>query len=397
MALVHKAYKFLALPNPKQIVQITETFNCKRFVYNKFIEINENRLSLGEYKLEYEKASKVLTLLKQKHPWLSKGDKFSMQNALKDLDVAYDKLFSKKGGRPNFKSRKHSQQSYKTNLTNNNIELRGSFIKLPKLGLLKFKKSQEILGKIISVNVSYKNFKYFISITTESEPKSMPTTNSRVGIDLGLKSLTYLKYDDGRSEDIKNPKWLEKNLVLLKKRQKQLSKKQHTRFKGDQTKKSKRYLKKQKQVSKIHTKTANQRKDFLHKLTTKIIRENQAIGIEDLAVSNLMKNHKLSRHIAQSGWAMFRDFLEYKSKWYGRELVIHNRFFASSKTCRCKVVNHNLTLKDRTWRCESCGCLNHRDELAAQNLIPMIIPHQIPVEDGEYTLVEYALSGSEAI
>ncbi len=131
-------------------------------------------------------------------------------------------------------------------------------------------------------------------------------------------------------------------------------------------------MKQQKIVSKIQERVSNQRKDLLHKLSTKIISENQTIGLEDLNVSGLLKNHKLARHIAQSGWRMFRTMLEYKAKWNNREIYIHNRFYASSKTCLCGVKNNELKLSDRIWICKSCERVNERDELAAENLIPKL-------------------------
>jgi len=368
-----KAYKIRLYPNATQSQKIENTFSHSRFVYNYMLDINMQRLVLDEYKLNYNRESAVLTLLKQKYEWLQASDKFSLQNALKDQDKAFKNWFEKRAKKPKFHSKKDDYQSYRTNITNGNIAIHGRYIKLPKLKWVKFAKSQEIIGKIQNVTISRSGGKYYASVAVKTtiKPKPMPKNKRKLGIDLGLKSLAYTKNDIGEVRDIKNPKWLEKSLKNLKRKQKQLSRRQHSRCKGDTTPKSKRYLKLQKTLNKIHKRVVNQRKDFLHKLSSQIISENQAIGIEDLAVGNLMKNHKLARHITQSGWRILRSFLEYKAEWNNRELFVHNRFYPSSKLCRCGVKNKELQLSDRLWICKACGAVNNRDELAAENLIPV--------------------------
>lgn len=366
-----KAYKVRLYPNKKQTAQIEQTFDHARYVYNYMLATNLQRMELLEYKLSYHSESRVLTLLKESREWLSQSDKFSLQNAIKDQDRAFKNWFEKRAKKPNFHSKKDDYQSYRTNLTNGNIAISGRYVKLPKLKWIKFAKLQEIVGSIQNVTVSRRNNKYFASINvkTDIKPTSMPT--QKIGIDVGLTSLVVTKTDSGIINDIKNPKWLEKSLKNLKRKQKQLSRKQHSRTKGDTTPKSQRYIKQQKTVAKIHQRVTNQRKDFLHKLSTKIVSENQAIGIEELSVKNLMKNHKLSRHIAQSGWRIFRTLIEYKASWHNREVKVFNRFYPSSKLCRCGVKNKELSLSDRVWICKACGAVNKRDELAAENLIPV--------------------------
>jgi putative transposase len=383
-----KAYKVRIFPCESQIEQIEKTFGASRFIYNFFLGQNKERLELDEYTLGYKRESEVLTFMKklEEYKWLSVADKFSLQNAIKDQDRAFSNFFSKRAKFPKFHSKKDNYQSYRTNFTNNNIEILDNKIKLPKLKWIKFAKSQEIKGRILNVTISRSNYKYYASIAVETEIKPKPTSVNKCGIDLGVTSLMVIKNDKGIVEDIKNPKFLEKSLKNLKRKQKQLSRKQHSRKKGDTTPKSKNYIKKQKTVAKIQELVANQRKDMLHKLSTKIINENQVIGIEDLNVSGMLKNHKLARHIAQSGWRMFRTMLEYKAKWHNREIYVHDRWYASSKTCRCGVKNKELTLKDRVWTCKSCGSVNLRDELASENLIP--------TERGKFKLVESAMSGS---
>lgn len=386
--LVTKGYKTRLYPNKTQIKQIENCFGASRFVFNFFLGQNKERLELNEYTLGYKRESEILTFMKklEEYSWLKQVDKFSLQNAIKDQDKSFNNFFGKRARFPKFHSKKDNYQSYRTNYTNNNIEIIDNKIKLPKLKWVKFAKSLDIKGRILNVTISRKNDKYFISIAYETEIKPKPIVKAKCGIDLGLTSLMVIKNDNNEVEDIKNPKFLEKSLKNLKIKQKQLSRKQHSRTKGDTAPKSKNYIKKQKTVAKIHERIANQRKDLLHKLSTRIISENQAIGIEDLNVSGLLKNHKLARHIAQSGWRTFRVMLEYKSKWHNRELFVHNRFYPSSKLCRCGTVNKELTLSDRIWVCKACGSINSRDELASENLIPM--------EHGKFKLVESAMSGS---
>jgi putative transposase len=370
--IITKAYKVRVSPTKIQIEQIEKTFNQSRFVYNFFLAQNKERMELGEYKLNYSRESEILTFLKnhQEYQWLKESDKFSLQNSIKDQDRAFKNFFEKRAGFPKFHSKRSSYQSYRTNYTNGNIEIKDNRLKLPKLKWIKFYKSQEIRGKIVNVTILRENNLYYASITVNTEIKPKSKAFRRIGIDLGLTSLCYTKNDIAEVEDIKNPKWLEKSLRKVQKISKQLSRKQHSRKNGDTTPKSKNYNKQSKKLAKIHQKVTNQRKDFLHKLSTRIINENQVIGIEDLNVSGMLKNSKLSRHISQSGWRMFRNMLEYKADWYSRELVVHNRFFASSKTCSCGVKNKTLSLSQRLWQCQSCGEVHQRDELAAQNLIP---------------------------
>lgn len=369
---VVKAYKTRIYPSVSQIEQIENNFGASRFIYNFFLNQNKERLQLDEYTLGYKRESEILTFIKKdiRFLWLNESDKFSLQNAIKDQDRAFSNFFSKRAKFPKFHSKKDSHQSYRTNFTNGNIELKENQIKLPKLKWIRFAKSKDIVGKILNVTISRKNSKYYIAVTYETQIKPMSMVKNRCGIDLGLTSLMVIKNDKGFVENISNPKWLEASLKNLKRKQRQLSKKQHSRTKGDTTPKSKNYLKKQKIVAKIQERVTNQRKDLLHKLSTRIISENQTIGIEDLNVSGMLKNPKLSRHIAQSGWRMFRTMLEYKAKWNDRTIYVHNRFYPSSKTCRCGVINNNLTLNNRIWICKACGSINSRDELASENLIP---------------------------
>lgn len=389
MKTIIKAYKYRVYPNKEQQKTLEAFFGLKRHVYNHFLALNKERLATKEPKLNYGKESALLTVLKIERSWLGNADKFSLQNAIKDQDKAFTNFFQKRANFPKFRSKKDNYQSYRTNPTNGNIEIKEAKIKLPKIGWIRFAKSQEPLGKILNVTLSRMNEKYYVSIACETQIEPQSMSNQSIGIDLGLTSLVVTRTNYGIVTDIANPKWLEKSLKNLKRKQKQLSRKVHPRHKGDKTPKSNRYKKQQKTVSKIHEKIANQRKDFLHKLSTTIVSENQAIGIEDLQVKNLMKNHKLSRHIVQSGWRMFREMLEYKSDWHSRELKVHNRFYPSSKLCTCGTINKALTLSDRIWICKACGSVNKRDELAANNLIPM--------EQGKFTPRECALSGAKEV
>lgn len=231
---ITKASKTRIFPNSTQVKQIEETFGGARFIYNFFLGQNKERLELKEFTLGYKRESEILTFMKkqEKFQWLTQADKFSLQNSLKDQDRAFSNLFAKRTGFPKFYSKKDSYQSYRTNLTNGNIEIKDNKIKLPKLQWVKFAKSQEMIGRILNVTISRSNNKYYASVAVETEIKPKSIISRRCGIDLGLISLMVIRDDQGKVEDIKNPKWLEKSLKNLKRKQKQLSNKQHSKKKG---------------------------------------------------------------------------------------------------------------------------------------------------------------------
>lgn len=354
-----KAYKYRLKPNKVQEIQINKTFGCCRFIYNYMLSKKIETYKNDKTSISYVKTAKMLTEMKRQEgfEFLKEVSAAPLQQSLRNLDSAYTNFFKKSMRFPKFKSKGKNRNSYKE-ILNVDIDFNKFKVRLPKLGWVKISKNRMFNGKLKSVTVSKsKSDKYYVSCLVEEEiTKTLPDTTKTVGIDLGIKDFAITS--DGVLYP--NPKYLKESEVRLKYLQRKFSR----QVKGSKRRERTRVL-----IAKIYESIANQRINNYHHISNEILRENQAIKIEDLNVSGMMKNHKLSGAIADAGWSTFINILTYKANWYGRTVERIPRFYPSSKTCSgCGYVNKELKLRHRTYACPVCGLVIDRDVNAAINI-----------------------------
>lgn len=379
--VINKSYSFRLYPTGKQSELLAHHFGSCRFSYNRFLRerIDFYAANKGKKKqgLTYSDTSAMLTTLK-KNPefvWLKDVNSQSLQQSLRRLDVAYNNFFNKRAQFPKFKS-KHDKQSFLVP-QHFDVDAELSVLHIPKFTPIKIVLHRPMEGEMKSVTISKtKTGKYFASVLCEVEQKIKPKeSGNQIGIDLGLKS--FLVTSDG--EAVQSPKFLRKSEEKLKFFQRRLSRK----VKGSANRDKARH-----KVALIHEKIANQRKDFLHKLSHRLVSENQAIFAEDLNVKGMTANHHLAKSISDAGWSEFIRQVEYKSEWNGALFGQIDRFFPSSKRhFTCGWINDSLTLKDREWACQGCGKIVDRDHNAAQNILLFGLK-QIPSDRRKSTLGE---------
>ena len=364
-----KAYKYRIYPTEEQQIFINKTFGCVRLVYN--LMLNDRIQSYEEHKddsknIIYPTPAKY----KQAFVFLKEVDSLALANAQLNLDLAYKNFFRDKSvGFPKFKSKKNPVQSYTTNNQKGTVDIVGKYIKIPKLkSLIKIRLHRKIKGIIKSATISRTaSGKYYIPLLCETGITQLPKTHSNIGIDLGIKDMMVLS----NGEKIANPKLSQKFERKLAREQRKLARKQEVAKKEQRNlKECKNYQKQKINVAKIYEKMTNSRNDALNKLSTEIIKNHDVICIENLNIKGLLQNHKLARSIADVSWSKLIQKLEYKAKWYGKEVIKIDRWYPSSQLCSaCGENTGKKDLSIRAWTCPSCHTTHDRDINAAKNIL----------------------------
>ena len=354
-----RAYKYRCYPTEEQKHILAHTFGCCRYVYNWALRLRTDAYYKESKRLYYNDLSAALTQLKKQEEtkWLADVSSVPLQQTLRHLDRAFLNFFEGRGKYPVFKKKRNQQSATYADTA---FQWRNGTLTLAKMtDPLEIVWSRPLPKgrKPTTVTITKDGAeRYFVSLLVEEEIAHYTPGEQSVGADLGLKEFVILS----TGETIGNPKFFTKDEKNLAKAQRRLAKKQ----KG-----SKNRAKARKKVAKIHARIADRRRDFLHKLSTRLIRENQTICVETLAVKNMVKNHSLAKAISDVGWSEFVSQLEYKAAWYGRNLVKIDKWYPSSKRCfDCGHLLDSLALDIRQWTCPECGTVHDRDVNAARNI-----------------------------
>ncbi|MFB7569482.1 RNA-guided endonuclease InsQ/TnpB family protein [Streptomyces sp. NPDC056165] len=358
---VKRAYKYRFYPTDAQAAELSRTFGCVRKVYNMALQARTEAWVLRQERINYNAASAMLTAWKKTEElaYLADVSSVPLQQALRHLQTAFTHFFGKRAKYPRFKSKKKSRKS--AEYTTSAFRFRDG-----KLTLAKMAEPLDIVwsrplpegAEPSTVTVSQDAAgRWFVSMLVEDQTvKPLPAAGAAVGVDAGLDHLLTLS----TGEKVANPRHERRDRARLARAQRELSRK----VKGSANR-AKARLK----VARIHTRIADRRRDGLHKLTTRLVRENQTIVIEDLTVRNLLKNGRLARAISDASWTELRSMLEYKAQWYGREVIAVDRWFPSSRLCsNCGTLQSRMPLHVRSWTCD-CGTTHDRDVNAAKNLL----------------------------
>ncbi|MFE2610094.1 RNA-guided endonuclease InsQ/TnpB family protein [Streptomyces mirabilis] len=358
---VKRAFKYRFCPTDAQAAELSRTFGCVRKVYNLALAARTEAWVTRQERVNYNATSAMLTAWKKTEElaYLNDVSSVPLQQALRHLQMAFTHFFGKRARYPRFKSRKTSRRS--AEYTSSAFRFRDGKLTLAKMTeplAVVWSRPLPEGASPSTVTVSQDAAgRWFVSLLCEDPSvKPLPATGQAVGVDAGLEHLLTLS----TGEKITNPRHERRDRAALAKQQRRLAKKE----KGSANR-AKARLK----VAKIHARIADRRRDTLHKLTTRLVRENQTVVIEDLTVRNMVKNRKLARSISDAAWSEFRSMLEYKARWYGREVIAVDRWFPSSRLCSaCGTLQDRMPLNVRTWTCD-CGVTHDRDVNAAHNLL----------------------------
>ncbi|MFF1605701.1 RNA-guided endonuclease InsQ/TnpB family protein, partial [Streptomyces mirabilis] len=359
---VKRAYRYRFCPTDAQAAELSRTFGCVRKVYNLALAARTQAWVTRQERVNYNATSAMLTAWKKtgELAYLNEVSSVPLQQALRHLQTAFTHFFGKRARYPRFKSRKTSRRS--AEYTTSAFRFRNGELRLAKMSEpLRIVWSRPLPegAKPSTVTVSQDSAgRWFVSLLCEDPSvRPLPATGQAVGVDVGLDHLLTLS----TGEKITNPRHERRDRAALAKAQRNLARK----ARGDGANRRKARLK----AAKIYARIADRRRDTLHKLTTRLVRENQTIVIEDLTVRNMVKNRKLARAISDAAWSEFRSMLEYKAQWYGREVIAVDRWFPSSRLCSaCNTLQDTMPLHVRTWTCD-CGTTHDRDVNAAHNLL----------------------------
>jgi putative transposase len=357
---IKRAYRFRFYPTPEQEVILARTFGCARFAYNHMLRLRTDAWMQRQERIGYHESSGVLTVLKKQpeYAWLNEVSSVPVQQALRHLQTAFANFFARRTSYPQFK-RKDGKQS--AEYTTSAFKWDGQLLKLAKMPQplnIRFSRTIPKAATVTTVTVIKDTAdRYFVSLLCDDAVAAKPAVQSKVGVDLGLTHFAILS----TGEKVVSPNTFRRNETKLAKLQRKLAKKQ----KG-----SNRRIKAKLKVARLHARIADSRRDFLHKLSTRLINENQVIAIESLAVSNMQKNRCLSKSISDASWSEFVRQLEYKALWYGRELIGIDKWFPSSRRCSdCGYTLPKMPLNVRQWTCPECGTVHDRDINAARNVL----------------------------
>lgn len=355
-----RGYKFRMYPNAEQRSMIHRTLGCCRFVYNRFLSIRHDEWFANHHSVGFAESCKLLTGLKRREEtsWLKEVDAVALQQALRTLDRAFQNFFKKLAKYPRFKSKHCHQQSYRT-MSKGGIQVDGDFVKLPKIGNVRIRKSRDFDGRILNATITCTaSGKYFVSLCVEEDVSFAPCGTGNIGIDVGIKEF----FTDSNGAAVENPRVLCNYQKKLAREQRRLARKMpHSRNRENQ----------RIRVARVYEHIRNIRRDFLQKLTTRLIDENQVIAVERLKGKNMLRNHKLAKAISDVSWSAFFQMLTYKAAWRGATVLKVDTFFPSSQTCSVCGHQYPITkdLSVREWTCPACGTHHDRDENAAKNIL----------------------------